>query len=117
GFRPATISAYHPNRVVVQTEEGPGGWLVLADVWFPGWRCTVDGRPTPIYRADYLFRAVRLPEGAHEIIFTFAPSSYRWGQLVSTAAGCAVLAVTLLAAFPLRVWPRRVVLHPEHVVP
>jgi hypothetical protein len=108
-FRSAAITEYQPNRVVVQTDDGPGGWLVLADVWFPGWRCTVDGQPTHIYRADYLFRAIRLPDGAHEVVFTFAPTAYRWGQLVSAAAGCIVLAITFLAVFRLRAWGHRVV--------
>jgi hypothetical protein len=110
GFRPAAITDYHPNRVVVQTAEGPGGWLVLADVWFPGWCCTVDGQPTNIYRADYVFRAVRLPDGAHEVVFTFNPASYRWGKIVSAAAVCAMLAVTILVVATARTRARRVAL-------
>jgi hypothetical protein len=108
-FRPAVVTEYQPNHVTVDVEDGTGGWLVLAEVWFPGWTCTIDGQPTPIARADYLFRAVRLPEGAHEVVFTFAPTAYRWGQLVSAAAVCAVLAVTLLAALSRRGRGRRVV--------
>src|SRR5579885_855107 len=39
-FRAAEIVEYRPNRVMVRTEPGLAGYLVLADVWYPGWRCT-----------------------------------------------------------------------------
>src|SRR5262249_29272841 len=83
-FREARITSYQPNRVVVEAD-GPG-WLVLTDVEYPGWECTVDGETVPVRRGDYLFRAVRLPPGGHEVVFTFDPASYRWGRLVSGVA-------------------------------
>ena len=95
-FRQARISAYTPNRIAVDVADSREGYLVLADVWFPGWTCTVDGQATTIYRANYLFRAVELPPGAREVVFTFAPRSYRWGKGVSLAA-LAVVAFVLVA--------------------
>jgi hypothetical protein len=94
-FRPATVTDYRPNHVSLNVEEGLGGWLVLADVWFPGWTCTIDGQPSAIHRADYLFRAVRLPDGAHQVVFTFAPASYRWGRLLSATAFAALIVLAL----------------------
>jgi hypothetical protein len=94
----AQVQDYQPNRVVVEVGDGPGGWLVLADVWFPGWTCTIDGQPAQVYRADYLFRAVRLPNGAHEIVFTFDPASYRWGRLISVGSLAALLLLAAVSA-------------------
>jgi hypothetical protein len=81
--RSARITDYRPNRVTVDVGDGPAGWLVLADVWYPGWRCTIDGAEVPVRRADFLFRAVALPAGRHDVMFTFAPESYRTGRLIS----------------------------------
>ena len=80
-------------------DDGPPGYLVLADVWFPGWTCTVDGEPAPVLRGDYLFRAVALPAGSHEVIFRFEPVSYRRGQAISA------LAIVLVAV--ILIVPRR----------
>jgi hypothetical protein len=91
GFRAAEIIDYRPNRVAIHTE-GPAGWLVLADVWFPGWTCTVNGAPVEIRRADYLFRAVEVPDGPCEVVFTFAPESCRRGREISVLAA-AMLAI------------------------
>ncbi len=99
-FRPAKILDYQPNRVIIDVEAGPPGFLVLGDVWFPGWICSVDGYPTPVYRADYLFRAVELSAGAHEVVFVFKPVSYRWGKLVTLAALVLLALVTCSTRLP-----------------
>jgi hypothetical protein len=96
-FRPAVIREYLPNRVVVGVDTGPPGYLVLADVWFPGWTCLVDGQPAPLYRANFLFRAVVLPAGPHEVVFTFDPASYRRGKAISGGALAGVAGLSLLA--------------------
>jgi uncharacterized membrane protein YfhO len=95
------VRRYEPNRVVIEVEEGPAGWLVLTDVWYPGWTCQVDDRPVTVGRADYLFRAVAVPEGRHEVVFTFGPDSYRLGRrisLIALSGTCVVLAVLRLTA-------------------
>lgn len=86
------ITEYRPNRVVMELD-GTGGWLVLSDVWFPGWTCRVDGVEVPVERANHAFRAVPVPDGARRAEFTFAPRSYRVGWWVSASA-VAALALT-----------------------
>lgn len=93
GWHRARIRSYACNRVAIDVEGNAPGFLVLTDVWFPGWTCTVDGKPVRLYRGNYLFRAVAVPAGTHEVVFTFQPSSYRWGRRLSlvTAVGALVV--------------------------
>ena len=93
--RSARITSYQPNRLTVDVADGAPGWLVLADPWYPGWVARFDGSPQAVlvYRADYLFRAVRLPPGSHTVTFVFEPASYSRGRGISLAALVLVLAV------------------------
>jgi hypothetical protein len=74
-------------------------YLVLDDVYYPGWQVWIDGQRAPIYRADYVLRAVRLPPGRHLLVFTYAPLSYLAGLGISLITAVAVLGVL---AWPLR---------------
>ena len=82
----ARIVVYKPNRVEVRVDGGSGGLLVLIDTWYPGWRCRVNGMDVPVERADHAFRAVSLPSGQVEAIFTFEPGSLRAGAWISAVA-------------------------------
>jgi hypothetical protein len=100
-FRPARIAEYHPNRVAIDLAGGPGGYLFLADVWFPGWVCRVDGNEVPVYRANHVFRAVPIPAGAKEAVFSFEPKSYRLGWWIS-AVSLGLVAIALAASLVVR---------------
>jgi hypothetical protein len=82
----AEVVALTANRVVVRANAERPAYLVLSEANYPGWRARVDGAPAPIYQADYLFRAVHLGRGAHEIVFSFMPASYVWALAATLAA-------------------------------
>ncbi|MBL1258502.1 hypothetical protein [Methylocystis sp. Sn-Cys] len=70
----ARLVSYGNTEIVVETNAPPGGgWLILNDVWHPWWFATLDGEAAEILRANVLFRAVPIPEGRHEVRFTFQP--------------------------------------------
>jgi hypothetical protein len=94
-FQAATITAFEPNHVVVEAELAAPGYLVLTDPWYPGWTSTVDGQSVPLFRADYVFRAVAVPAGKHRIHFNFDPAYFRLGKKISFAAMAAVLGLSL----------------------
>ncbi|MCX7898675.1 MAG: YfhO family protein [Methylocystis sp.] len=70
----ARIVSYENTRVIVEATAPPGGgWLLLNDVYHPYWFATLDGAGTPLLRANVMFRAVAIPEGTHEVRFSFEP--------------------------------------------
>ena len=91
----ATIRADGSEEVVVDARVTAPSLLVLTDTDYPGWTATVDGGATPIVRADYLFRAVALAPGAHEVRFAYRPWSFKAGGAITVAA----VAVAMLLAF------------------
>lgn len=76
----------HANQLAARVQSLSPGWLVLSDVWYPGWQARVDGQSTQIWRANYLFRAVHLEAGTHEVLFSYKPWSFYLGSLATLMA-------------------------------
>jgi hypothetical protein len=79
----AVIKEYHPTRIVMEVKAGAPKLLFLSDVYDDGWHATIDGKDTPIYRADYDFRAVAVPSGTHRIVMWYWPTIETWGFVVA----------------------------------
>lgn len=71
------------------------GYLFIDESNFPGWRSKIDEKPVPILRANYLFMAVFVPEGEHEILLEYHPRSFMIGILLSILM--ALLTIVYLA--------------------
>ncbi|MCL4459585.1 MAG: YfhO family protein [Chloroflexi bacterium] len=82
---------YSPQRVLLRVQAARNALLVLTDAYYPGWKAFVGGKRTKIYRADYLFRAVYVPQGDHTVEFVFDPFMVKLGLLIS-----AITAILLL---------------------
>ena len=91
-----TIDQYQPERVLLHAELEQPAVLILTDAYYPGWRAKVDGKDTPLFRADYLFRGLMLDPGEHEVELTYEPLSFRLGLAISL--------VSLLASGAFAVW-------------
>ena len=79
-----------------QVPQQPHFPLGCSLAFYPGWEAEVDGRASAILPANLLFRAVRIPDGAREVLFRYRPASWRTG-LLGAAASALALAVWFLA--------------------
>jgi hypothetical protein len=91
----AAIVEYTPTRIVLQSHAGAPAFLVLSEIFFPGWQASVDGAPTPIWRTDYVLRGLAVPAGTHRIELVYAPRSVRIGAAISALAFSALAAVAV----------------------
>lgn len=99
GERHIAFTRYESNVVELTVRTPVTGYVVLSDVYYPGWRATMNGQPTELLRADYVFRAVQAPPGEHTVRMTFAPWTWRVGWPISL--------ITWLAVGVWVVWRRR----------
>jgi len=95
-FSNAEIIDYSPQSVKIKTQSESEKILVFSDAYDPGWRASIDGKPTKVYRANYNFRAVIIPEGEHQIDFIYRPKSFVIGLFLS------ITAIIFLLLFSLR---------------
>lgn len=81
----AEIIHYAPNIVRIRTTTPSDEVLVLADQYEEGWKAQLDGQDTLISPANLIFRAVKVPAGTHEIIFSYYPKSFDLGLKIALA--------------------------------
>ncbi len=93
GTADVQIIAHHDERVVVRVQSDVDGYLRLADPYDAGWRAHVDGVAAPIHLADHYLRAVYLPAGAHEVVFTYDAARVVWPPRLSLLALLVCLAL------------------------
>ena len=65
------VEKYSSGYAKIKIKSAADAWLIFNEQNLPGWRATIDGQPTKIYPANYLFQAVLVPAGQHEIIFEY----------------------------------------------
>ncbi len=90
----ATVTRYGLHDVEVTVESTRPAILRLADLYYPDWKVTVDGKREKLLRADHVLRAVAVPAGRHVVKFKFASAAFMMGLWLSVVS--ALVAVGLL---------------------
>jgi len=68
-----------PHRMEYDVTAKGDTVLVLAQSFYKAWHATVDGKPTPILRANCAFQAVAVPAGAKTVVFEYRDDAFRVG--------------------------------------
>ena len=91
------LTSYAANKLTFKSHSANGGLAVFSEVYFPwGWQATIDGKPAPIGRVNYVLRAMQLPAGDHTIVMTYDPQEVHQTEGLATGAIIAIFAILLL---------------------
>ncbi|MEI7511352.1 MAG: YfhO family protein [Candidatus Peregrinibacteria bacterium] len=71
-----------PEYMSLRVSSSGNNLLLMSETWYPGWKAVVDGKETPILRANHSFRAIPLSAGVHQVVMKFEPQSFVWGWRV-----------------------------------
>ena len=77
---------YSPNRLRLTVSAKRPSMLFVGNAWLPYWIAEVDGKSTPLLRADYAFQAVPVPAGDHQVTIRFHSPPYVAARAVTLAA-------------------------------
>lgn len=87
-----SLDSYEPNRLSYSFTGSQKSLAIFSDIYYPkGWVATVDGVPAQIIQANYVLRALEIPEGEHKIEFIFKPTPYVIGDKIMLI--CSILTV------------------------
>ena len=91
------LTSYESNEAKYEVESDKGGLVVFSEVYYPGWTATIDGQPAEVGRANYVLRALNVPAGKHEVVFSFKPQSIQTTETIAYVA-LGVLILLIVAA-------------------
>lgn len=88
------LDLYKPNHLKYTSNNANNGFAVFSEIYYPkGWKATIDGKETPIYRVDYTLRGLEIPKGKHTIEFKFEPEVVKTGSTIALFSSLAMLLV------------------------
>lgn len=83
----ASITELAPREIRATVTSPANALLVVSEVYYPaGWHATLDGKPVPIHRVNYVLRGIVVPPGEHTLLMRFDPKDFRDGILASLAS-------------------------------
>lgn len=89
--------SYEPNKLVYSANVKGDQLAVFSEIYYPiGWKATIDGKDAEILKVDYLLRGLKIPDGKHEIVFTYDLPKY---HTLNTLAMVGSIVLLLLIGF------------------
>lgn len=79
------VVSYGNEEIRVQASLNRPAYLVMSEIYYPGWYASVNGRKVDLLRGNYLFRVLPLEAGRHDVRLYFVSWPFRIGAAVSLA--------------------------------
>ncbi len=76
---------YEPDVVRATVQSGSRLMIIFNELYYPGWKATVDGKPVPVWKVNYAFRGVMVGPGTHEIEMRFESPLFELGKRITVA--------------------------------
>ncbi len=90
--------SWEANRMAMDVDTPAAGLVVLSELYYPGWRATVNGKRAEIYKVDGALRGIRVPGGSSRVELEYAPVSFYAGATITALTFIGVLAGWILCS-------------------
>jgi hypothetical protein len=85
------ILSSRPGGLELAVRAGAPRFLVISEVWNPGWTAALDGAPMTLLRADLALLGAWIPAGEHRVSLAFRPAGWGAGVAISLLSLAACL--------------------------
>ncbi|KAK3582242.1 hypothetical protein CHS0354_023781 [Potamilus streckersoni] len=89
------------HKVTLSTFVPKGNhFMFIGEIFYPvGWKCYIDGVPTEIFKTNYAFRGIVVPEGNHTITMVYEDSIIKTFRPFAIFANLTTFVALLLSLF------------------
>ncbi len=88
------IISHQGDHIVAEVTAQASGLVVFSEVYARGWRATLDGKHTPLWRTNHALRGVEVPSGTHVIELAYAHKALTIGMWCTGLTAVALFGVS-----------------------
>lgn len=78
------ITKYQNQKIELEVEASGNNLLFMSEIYYPaGWKAYIDGKETEIYKTNYAFRSIVVPQGKHKIVYKYESPKFNLGKNLS----------------------------------
>ncbi len=92
-----SLDNYEPDKAEYTVNTPVDKLVVFSEVYYPDWKVFIDGKESELFRANYILRAVVVPQGKHKVEFIFHPDHFYSSEKISQIAFILLIAALLFA--------------------
>ena len=120
------LTSYAPNELRYAFSTDTERAAIFSEIYYPkGWKAwiepigaygevrgghyhpTAEGRPTELFRADWMLRGAIIPQGEGQLIMRFEPDSYQLGENISRTSSIFLILLLLASVAGMVLTDRR----------
>lgn len=88
---------YTSQESIINYESSESGVMFISQQWYPGWKVFVDGQSTVLFKTNYAFSGVYVPQGEHSVRLVYSPDTFGLGLKISAISALALLVLGIVA--------------------
>ncbi len=82
----ADVTEFKNEYIKINAQASGNNLLFISEIYYkPSWKAFIDGKETPILKANYAFRAIVVPQGNHTVEMRFKSEKFETGKTLSLA--------------------------------
>jgi hypothetical protein len=89
------IIAFNPNHFSFQTKTNEIAFLNLLQNFYPGWKASINQKPTYIHISNYSTMLVVIAPGTNNVEFNYEPGIIKWLLYLSVASQAILLLILI----------------------
>lgn len=93
------MTNYHPDKISYAFNSSDKQFAVFSEVYYDGWKASIDGSEVPVSRVNYVLRGIEIPAGEHEVVFEYTSETYEKSGMLANIGSLIIILILIYGLF------------------